>query len=83
MRDAKGTNSSRVNIGLNLKFNKRNEEIPGYTKKINNTWYYSDKVVNVMKNYMEKFPFIFDYLNVNVSKDEYYYNEFFPGGENQ
>lgn len=79
MKDSKCSNGPRVNIGLNLKFNKKNEEIPGYTKKVGNTWYYSDRVINVMKSYMDKFPVVFGFLSANSNRDEYYYNELFPG----
>ena len=43
---------SKINIGLNLKFSKRNKEIPGFTRKsIHNSreWEYSVKAVDVIR----------------------------------
>ncbi len=34
----------KLNVGLNLKFNKRNEEVPGWSRKVDNGWQYSMKV---------------------------------------
>ena len=48
---------NRIPIGLNLKFNKANQEIPGYTRKGDDergTWLYSTKLEEVLKEYMQK-----------------------------
>jgi len=37
------------NIGLSLKFNKRNLEVRGYTRKIDGEWQYSKKTINLVK----------------------------------
>ncbi|XP_060517739.1 5'-3' exoribonuclease 1 [Cylas formicarius] len=58
-----------VNIGLDLKFNKKNKETPGYTRKIGSTWYYTDKVADLVKEYAEKFPAVFDFISQNDSYD--------------
>lgn len=44
----------RANVGLNLKFNKKNEEVPGYTKKIGNEWMYSSAVEQLLAEYLER-----------------------------
>lgn len=59
-----------VNVGLDLKLNKRNKETPGYTKKINNTWMYTDRAVELVTEYAEKFPELFAYLNQDERFDE-------------
>ncbi|KAK0166620.1 hypothetical protein PV327_004112 [Microctonus hyperodae] len=66
------------NIGLNLKFNKKNEELPGYTKKVNGQWLYSSKSIGLIRNYMEKFPLLFEYLAQNISNDIYNEDGLFP-----
>ncbi|KAK0177026.1 hypothetical protein PV328_001116 [Microctonus aethiopoides] len=66
------------NIGLNLKFNKKNEELPGYTKKVNGQWLYSSKSIGLIRNYMEKFPLLFEYLAQNISNDMYNEDDLFP-----
>nr|XP_033337296.1 5'-3' exoribonuclease 1 [Megalopta genalis] len=51
------------NIGLNLKFNRKNEEIVGYTRKENGHWLYSPKVVKLTRNYIKKYPDLFERLS--------------------
>nr|CAD7397262.1 unnamed protein product [Timema poppensis] len=72
--------ASKVNVGLNLKFNKKNEEIPGYTKKENTTWLYSKKAVKLVKDYINQFPELFDYLsqNKNIGNDMFFEIHIFP-----
>ncbi|XP_067134846.1 5'-3' exoribonuclease 1 isoform X2 [Centruroides vittatus] len=56
-------NANKVNIGLNLKFNAKNEEIPGFSKKSDDgTWLYSDKALEIMDNYLREFPELFEKL---------------------
>ncbi|KAH0550752.1 5'-3' exoribonuclease 1 isoform X1 [Cotesia glomerata] len=65
------------NIGLNLKFNKKNEELPGYTKKVEGQWLYSSKSIGLIRSYMEKYPLLFEYLAGNASNDMYNEDEVF------
>lgn len=44
----------KANVGLNLKFNKKNEEVPGYTKKVGNEWMYSSAVEQLLAEYLER-----------------------------
>ncbi|XP_030763279.1 LOW QUALITY PROTEIN: 5'-3' exoribonuclease 1-like [Sitophilus oryzae] len=62
--------SKDVNIGLDLKLNKRNKETPGYTKRVGATWYYSDKCLDLVRQYTEKFPEVFCFFCQNVNKHE-------------
>ncbi|XP_050079463.1 5'-3' exoribonuclease 1 [Anopheles maculipalpis] len=45
-----------VNIGLRLRLMSKEEETVGYSKKINKTWYFSDKTVALIEKYLEQFP---------------------------
>lgn len=45
----------RANVGLNLKFNKKNEEVPGYTKRTEKEWLYSLAVEELLAEYLERF----------------------------
>ncbi|XP_074653880.1 5'-3' exoribonuclease 1-like isoform X2 [Tubulanus polymorphus] len=63
----------KINIGLNLKFNKRNEEVPGYTKKTDDGWQYSNKALQEIGLYMERFPELWDYLVSNTTEGDVYY----------
>ncbi|KAF7400707.1 hypothetical protein HZH66_005891 [Vespula vulgaris] len=66
-----------VNVGLNLKFNKKNEEIPGYTKKENGQWLYSTKAVDLIRDYMAKCPSLFERLAQNITNDVFNEDELF------
>ncbi|CAH0556696.1 unnamed protein product [Brassicogethes aeneus] len=58
-----------VNGGLDLKFNKRNKEIPGYTKKYGNTWVYTAKAVDLVLEYCERFPELVQFLSKGAKQD--------------
>lgn len=45
----------KANVGLNLKFNRKNEEVPGYTKKVGNEWMYSSAVEQLLAEYLERY----------------------------
>ncbi|XP_065219617.1 5'-3' exoribonuclease 1 isoform X2 [Planococcus citri] len=72
----------RVNIGLNLKFSRRNQHLPGYTKRNeNNQWLYSDKTIALIQEYHDAFPDVFRYLSENSDKDNIFKTHLFslPG----
>lgn len=71
-------NSHKLNIGLNLKFNVKNLETPGFTKKINNNWMYSEKTVQLVKEYMKFCPDVFECLNYNPKADSLFKEDLFP-----
>lgn len=71
-------NSSKINVGLNLKLNKKNEEIPGYTKKIEGQWLYSQKSINLVRDYMKHCPELFSYITAHLGNDIFYESELFP-----
>ena len=41
----------------------QNEEVPGYTKSVNNQWLYSQEAINLVHTYAEKFPILFQLMN--------------------
>lgn len=68
---------AKVNIGLNLKFNKSNQEVVGYTKKVDGRyWNYSDKAIQLIKEYVNKFPDVIRYL-CNNNEDVFKKKDFF------
>lgn len=75
----------RINIGLNLKFNKKEEEIPGYTKKdmSYDRWMYSTRAVDLITRYIRQFSYVVEYLARNVTNDMFHLTEMFPGEEGQ
>ncbi|XP_035697172.1 5'-3' exoribonuclease 1-like isoform X1 [Branchiostoma floridae] len=69
--------SSKVNIGLNIKFSKRSKEVPGYTRKSENGWMYSLKCQALISEYLQKFPHFFEYVARHPNEDCYYEEEIF------
>lgn len=64
--------TSKINIGLQLKFPKQNEELVGYTKK-ENAWFYSEKVVDLVREYYTRFPKLFFLLERHSGANDIYY----------
>ncbi|XP_037132370.1 5'-3' exoribonuclease 1 isoform X1 [Syngnathus acus] len=67
------------NVGLNLKFNKKNEEVPGYTKRTEKEWLYSAAVEELLAEYLERFPEVFDTVARNGHDDVFYEDDIWPG----
>ncbi|WAR13809.1 XRN1-like protein, partial [Mya arenaria] len=72
-------NPYRINVGLNLKFTTRQEEVPGYTRLQDGKWAYSFKCVDTLRDYMKKFPDMFDIISKSDRKqNDFYENEVIP-----
>uniref|UniRef100_A0A8C5I5A4 5'-3' exoribonuclease 1 n=1 Tax=Gouania willdenowi TaxID=441366 RepID=A0A8C5I5A4_GOUWI len=69
----------RANVGLNLKFNKKNEEVPGYTKRTEKEWLYSAAVEELLAEYLERFHEVFDLVSRNSHDDVFYEDDIWPG----
>ncbi|XP_072396590.1 5'-3' exoribonuclease 1 isoform X2 [Diabrotica undecimpunctata] len=69
VKASEGVEARRINVGLDLKLNKKNKETPGYTKKLYNYWYYTEKTAELVKEYIDKFPEIVDFLNKPYDND--------------
>ncbi|XP_064642506.1 5'-3' exoribonuclease 1-like isoform X2 [Lineus longissimus] len=63
----------KVNVGLNLKSKKKMEEVPSYTKLVGDGWLYSNKTVDVLAEYIEKFPGLFDLIGSGSNSNDMYY----------
>ncbi|KAL5015240.1 hypothetical protein ScPMuIL_009510 [Solemya velum] len=68
-----------ANIGLNLKFSKRNEEVPGYTRLEHNGWTYSQKTVQAIDDYLREYPTIWKHIATNqlAHGDTYFESDIF------
>jgi len=66
-------------VGLNLKFNKKNEEVPGYTKKVGSEWMYSSAAEQLLAEYLERAPELFSYIAKNSQDDVFYEDDIWPG----
>ncbi|KAM4772610.1 5'-3' exoribonuclease 1 isoform 2-T2 [Rhinophrynus dorsalis] len=71
----------KANVGLNLKFNKKNEEVPGYTKRVGTEWTYSSAVEQLLAEYIERYPELFTYISKNSQDDVFYEDDIWPGEE--
>uniref|UniRef100_A0A6Q2ZE25 5'-3' exoribonuclease 1 n=1 Tax=Esox lucius TaxID=8010 RepID=A0A6Q2ZE25_ESOLU len=69
----------KANVGLNLKFNKKNEEVPGYTKRTEKEWLYSVAVEELLAEYLERFSEVFDLVSRNSHDDVFYEDDIWPG----
>ncbi|XP_036218346.2 5'-3' exoribonuclease 1 [Bactrocera oleae] len=68
-------NVSKVNIGLQFKFPKQQEERAGYCRRINNQWYYSSKAITLIQEYYINYPMVFDYLSRSSERNEFCFEE--------
>uniref|UniRef100_A0A7N8WPU0 5'-3' exoribonuclease 1 n=1 Tax=Mastacembelus armatus TaxID=205130 RepID=A0A7N8WPU0_9TELE len=69
----------RTNVGLNLKFSKKNEEVPGYTKRTEKEWLYSSAVEELLAEYLDRFSEVFDTVSKNSHDDVFYEDDIWPG----
>ncbi|XP_062338193.1 5'-3' exoribonuclease 1 isoform X1 [Osmerus eperlanus] len=69
----------KANVGLNLKFNKKNEEVPGYTKRTEKEWLYSPAVEELLSEYLDRFSEVFDLVSRNSHDDVFYEDDIWPG----
>ena len=69
----------KIFIGLNIKFAKRNEELLGYSRyREDRGWSFSEAAVDILKEFKEKFPSVFDHLEQHPSDELYYEEDLFP-----
>uniref|UniRef100_A0A3Q1GQX5 5'-3' exoribonuclease 1 n=1 Tax=Acanthochromis polyacanthus TaxID=80966 RepID=A0A3Q1GQX5_9TELE len=69
----------KANVGLNLKFNKKNEEVPGYTKRTEKEWLYSAAVEELLAEYLDRFCEVFETVSRNSHDDVFYEDDIWPG----
>lgn len=46
----------RINVGLNLKFEAKSQKVLGYAQRNEQGWEYSQKAIDLILEYKEKFP---------------------------
>lgn len=70
--------NERQNLGLNLKFEAKKLKVIGYSRKRNNSWEFSQKAIDLLKSYLQKFPEFFQALQKNPQGDIYRDTDFYP-----
>lgn len=63
--------ANKVNVGLQLKFPKNNEEVVDYTRYDNRQWLYSRKAIEVVEAYYMKYPKVFELLNKGQGMNDF------------
>lgn len=71
----------KVNLGLNLKFESKKLKVLGYTKKSDSGWEFSDKAVNLVIDYMSKFPDFFAGVQQHVQQRDVTASNLWPNDE--
>ncbi|KAG0232651.1 5'-3' exoribonuclease 1 [Actinomortierella wolfii] len=61
----------RVNLGLNLKFDGKQQKVLGYTRKTETGWEYSEKAVALLREYKTLFPEFIEGLEKRARSDFY------------
>ncbi|XP_047138728.1 5'-3' exoribonuclease 1 isoform X1 [Hydra vulgaris] len=79
----KGSNQTGImsyNLGLKIKYTKKNLEMLGYARRSAFGWFYSASAVNLLNEYMKKFPEVFRGLESMASSDvdSFNFSDLFP-----
>lgn len=75
--------STKVNLGLNLKFESKKLKVLGYSRKVGNGWEYSRAAIALLQQYMVKFPQFIAALHNNPTGDMLPATAFYPGDEKE
>lgn len=73
----------RCNLGLNLKFEAKKMKVLGYSRRGDGGWEFSPKAVELLREYMQKFPAFFTGVQRNPHGDMYSDTDFFDPSESK
>lgn len=68
----------RVNLGLNLKFEAKKLKVLGYSRRGQTGWEFSDRAIDLIRQYMVKFPTFIAAIQRLPKGDTYQATDFFP-----
>ncbi|KAK5120873.1 hypothetical protein LTR85_005940 [Meristemomyces frigidus] len=68
----------KLNLGLNLKFESKKLKVLGYSRKSANGWEYSQKAIDLLVQYMTKFPEFIAKIEANPTGDGWEDTAFYP-----
>ena len=71
-------NDSRLNLGLNLKFESKKLKVLGYSRKGATGWEYSEKAIQLIQQYMIRFPEFIAGIQRNSQGSMYEATDFYP-----
>ena len=72
---------TRVNLGLNLKFEAKKLKVLGYSRRGPNGWEFSEKAIDLVRQYMIKFPAFIAIVQRLPKGDAYSATDFYPENE--
>ncbi|KAI1414224.1 exoribonuclease 1 [Hypoxylon sp. FL1857] len=73
--------SMKVNLGLNLKFEARKQKVLGYSRKSKSGWEFSPAAIQLLVEYMTRFPDFFAAVMKNPSGSELHETQLWPDSE--
>jgi 5'-3' exoribonuclease 1 len=68
----------RLNLGLNLKFESKKLKVLGYSRRSDSGWEFSNKAIELLSNYMTKFPEFIAGIQRKPQGNEYDETDFYP-----
>ncbi|KAF5014690.1 hypothetical protein F66182_14242, partial [Fusarium sp. NRRL 66182] len=68
----------RANLGLNLKFEARKLKVLGYSRRGESGWEFSNKAIDLIQQYMIRFPDFIAGIQRNPQGDKYEPTDFYP-----
>ncbi|OLL25405.1 5'-3' exoribonuclease 1 [Neolecta irregularis DAH-3] len=71
-------NETRVNLGLNLKFEARRMKVLGYSRKSNNGWEFSTKAIELLQEYKKRFPEFVSGIDKTSRSDMFKAEDLYP-----
>uniref|UniRef100_A0A182K9Y0 Uncharacterized protein n=1 Tax=Anopheles christyi TaxID=43041 RepID=A0A182K9Y0_9DIPT len=69
-----------LNIGLRLRMVSKEEEAVGFCRKVNKTWLFSNKTVQLVQQYMERAPGLFEKLDYTRKTNVHFETDLFGEG---
>lgn len=69
---------SRINLGLNLKFEAKKLKVLGYSRRGSTGWEFSEKAIQLIRQYMMKFPDFIAGIQRNSQSNIYNSTDFYP-----
>ena len=69
---------TRVNLGLNLKFEAKKLKVLGYSQRGQTGWEFSEKAISLLQQYMVKFPGFIAGIQRNPQGNTYEATDFYP-----
>ncbi|KAI9787309.1 MAG: hypothetical protein M1816_007657 [Peltula sp. TS41687] len=71
----------RLNLGLNLKFEAKKLKVLGYSRRSTSGWEFSQKAIELVQQYMIKFPHFVAGVQMKPQGDLYNAEDFYPANE--